>query len=125
MPARSENLTCEFGDRGFTAGASDGHHSFRLRAIVAGRQHCQRTARLNGQQHGHLEAGWNFSVFARDNGHSTLGHGIGNELAAVGLGARHSGENESGLHLAAVGGQSGNGSIAHAPQLRGVYFYEF
>ena len=107
------DLAREFGGGGLAAGAGDRGDDARLAGEEAGRHQGQAAARvLIGDKR---DAGRQLGAGGRQHGDGALGGGLGDEAAAVGLAPRQGSEEEAGLDLARIGGESADLDLALAP----------
>src|SRR5579863_8455606 len=108
MAERREDLPGEGGARGLAVGAGDGDAGSRLDSVEGrGRPGVGAT----GVEHAHHGQGGGLHRPLGEDRGGAGGDGGGNEGAAVRVGARQRGEKEAWLHLATVGGDTGDSHI--------------
>jgi hypothetical protein len=108
VPQRGENLAREIGHRGLAAGARHRNRGLRLGAIETRRHQRQRPARLGRYEQWNPRRDLDLRPSLGQHRRHALGHGLGHEAAAVGLGTTQRREQPSRPHLAAVGREAGD-----------------
>ena len=124
-PQALPDLPRKGGDRCLAVGAGDGGDVIGLMGIKPGRHQGEDAARVMGGKNGHVRAALaGHSVLPGQNSQGTTFNGLGDEGAAVGLGAGQGREQVTRPHLAGIGAQAGNvrvrgqgllGGVCHGP----------